>query len=74
MICSPTGRGVVIIGGQTKKESWYEDSDALIELSGHSLDSLKWTVLKQKLKFPRYFHLSFTIPKDTYLRLSESTE
>ena len=71
MICSPSGKGVVIIGGQqfsfTKKE--YEYSDALIELSGYSLDSLKWTVLQQKLRFPRHMHLSFSIPNDTYLGL-----
>ena len=58
MVCSPTEKGVIIIGGR-----FHSDSNALIELSGYSKESLKWTTLKQKLSFPRYWHVSFLIPE-----------
>ena len=47
-------------------------SDELIELSGDSLDSLQWTVLKQKLVYPRKDHVSFLIPNEVASKLSSS--
>ena len=81
MITSPTGKGVILIGGLRKKltRSANEErmnpeihSDELIELSGDSLDSLQWTVLKQKLVYPRKDHVSFLIPNEVASKLSSS--
>lgn len=44
MVTSPTGRGVVIIGGWNEKSSKY--STSLFELDGRSME---WVKLKQKL-------------------------
>ena len=79
MITSPTGKGIILIGGlQTKlTRSANEErmnpkiiSNELIELSGDSLDSLKWTVLDQKLVYPRKSHVSFVIPNEVATKLS----
>ena len=74
MVTSLTGKGVVVIGGKifhqafhytTKRMIGIEGgSNALLELSGDSKDSLKWTVLGQTLQFPRKEHVSFTIPNE----------
>ena len=72
MISSPTDKGVVVVGGQLdNEEAIFEqiNSNALIELSGDSIDTLKWTVLKQKLKYPRSRHLSFPISPQTSTEL-----
>ena len=45
-------------------------SNELIELSGDSIDSLKWTVLDQKLVYPRKDHVSFLIPNEVASKLS----
>ena len=82
MVSSPTDKGVVVIGGEMEHE---EDTSilarffslpcsTLIELSGDSLDTLKWTVLKQKLKYPRRHHLSFPISPQTSTELSQKYE
>ena len=68
MISSPTGRGVVIIGGSTRCTRCCscfvpnDYSDTLIELSGDSIGSLTWRILEQKLQCGRFEHLSFQIP------------
>ena len=31
-------------------------------MSGNSLESLEWTILEQKLQYPRMEHASFPIP------------
>ena len=77
MIQSPTEKGVVVIGGlkvefeknkRKRKARGHDEhlveSNALIELSGDSVESLKWTILEQKLKYPRYLHLSFPVPNE----------
>ena len=65
MISSPTEKGVVVIGGiKITEDMKYEDSNAVIELSGDSIDSLKWTILKQKLQYPRFCHVAFPIPNE----------
>ena len=68
MLCSPTEKGVIIIGGVSEPEGPLSQfsivkvfSNALMELTGNSRDSLKWTTLRQKLRFPRSDHVSFPI-------------
>ena len=60
MITSPTGKGVVLIGGFDEKAKKY--SNALFELTGESIETLKWPFLEQKLQLARYKHFSFYIP------------
>ena len=61
IVTSPTRKGIVIIGGSSGHvENEYLDS--LYELSGDSIDNLKWTFLEQKLQIARYNHFSFYIP------------
>ena len=76
MVTSPTDRGVVVIGGELEGEySWQQPcSNALFELSGDSIDTLKWTILKQKLQYPRSMHLSFPISPQTSTELSQKYE
>ena len=45
MVCSTTGRIVVVIGDQISN-AYGQD---LVELSGDSINSLKWTKLQQSL-------------------------
>ena len=61
MLCSPTEKGVIIIGGRSESKCFSQFSNALMELTGNSRDSLKWTTLRQKLRFPRSDHVSFPI-------------
>ena len=63
MVTSPTEKGVVVIGGTTGHTAHNtENGNALHELAGDSLASLKWRTLKQKLQYSRHFHVSFPIP------------
>ena len=62
MVSSPTGRGVIVIGGR-RPDHVSDPGHALIELSGDSIESLKWTFLEQKLKYKRFNHTSIIIPK-----------
>ena len=74
MVTSPTDKSVVVIGGEmNNEENPYKQikSSALIELSGDSIDTLKWTLLKQKLKYPRFKHLALPISPQTSTELSE---
>ena len=68
MIASPTERGVVLIGGEYhvyKKEKVFEyDSYDLLELSGDSIDTMEWKILKQQLQYPRPFHISYSISNE----------
>ena len=59
MVSSPTGRGVIIIGGKARRIP--SNIKALIELSGDSVESLKWTFLEQKLRHKRVDHTSMII-------------
>ena len=68
MVTSPTGRGVVIIGGSVGQKIFKN----IIELSGTSIDSLKWTFLDQKLRFGRHSHLTFQLPNDVYNDLMQN--
>ena len=59
MTTSPTRKGVIISGGPNSSSK----SKLLIELSGDSLESLKWTILDQKLKFETpQRHVALSIP------------
>ena len=64
MIASPTERSVVLIGG--KRENEYEEYDSfeLLELSGDSIDTMEWKILKQKLQCPRPFYMSYSISNE----------
>ena len=68
MIASPTERGVVLIGGERhiyKKEEVFEyNSYDLLELSGDSIDTMEWKILKQKLQCPRPFYMSYSISNE----------
>ena len=37
---------------------------AVIELTGKSMETMKWTVLEQKLQFQRRYHVAFPIPDE----------
>merc|ERR1712150_297356 len=61
MVSSPTERGVIVIGGR-RPDHVSDPGQALIELSGDSIESLKWTFLEQNLKYKRFNHTSIIIP------------
>ena len=54
MVSSP--KGIVVIGGikDPPGPPGTTPCTDLIELSGDSINTLKWTILKQKLKHPRF--------------------
>ena len=75
MVPSPTGKGVVVIGGMTNTLGYegrmHEDdppynslstTDALLELSGDSIDNLRWTTLDQEVRYERAYSVAFPIP------------
>ena len=62
MILSPTTQGIVLIGG-FNDQKYVKESNALLELSGHSIDTLEWTILDQTLQYSRFSHLAFTLPE-----------
>ena len=63
MVTSPTGKGVIFSGGFTNRFNGRASND-IYELSGNSLQSLKWTELEQKLNYQRLSHASFLIPNE----------
>ena len=54
MVTSPTGKGVIVMGGETESG---EDSKAMFELS----QSMEWTRLEQTLEI-EHFGRSLAIP------------
>ena len=63
MVTSPTGKGVIVMGGET--ENWKE-SKAMFELS----QSMEWTRLEQTLQSEHYgSQLVIPIPVGFYTRL-----
>ena len=64
MVTSPTGSVIVIVKAGTFAGT--KPSRLLWELSGDSLDSLKWTVLDQKLYFKRQNHVSIPMTMESY--------
>ena len=88
MVTSPTGRGVILIGGETCTEtkgpaSWQsgQHHDVMLELSGDTIGTLftqaskklKWRRLDQRLKYAREGHAAFPINDQLYLNLINST-
>ena len=55
LFTSPTGKGVIFCGGG------HPPSKLLLELTGDSLETLKWTVLDQKLNHARSNHVTLSI-------------
>ena len=87
-LASPNVKGVVLIGGIGKLSTWYpylgiggkilspNISNSIFELTGNSIESLKWICLEQKLKYSRYGHVTIGVPDEItqrYLRLRSST-
>ena len=62
MILSPTTQGIVLIGG-FNDQKYVKESNALLELSGHSIGTLKWIFLDQTLQYSRFSHLAFILPE-----------
>ena len=62
MVTSPTGKGVVIMGGNKifleKSETMFERS--LFELS----NSMQWTTLEQTLELDHYFPFAVQLPDE----------
>ena len=55
MVTSPTGKGVILIGGR----GLYDDDPSrripdFLELSGDSEKKLQWSCITQKLKYARF--------------------
>ena len=66
---SPTGRGVVLIGGRLPRSFKPISSHRLFELTGDSKENLKWVQIKPKLKHGRYKHLSIPLSNEAFLNL-----
>ena len=66
MVTSPTGKGVIVMGGETESE---EDSKEMFELS----QSLQWTRLEQTLQIVHYGgQLAIPIPDELVCEKIES--
>ena len=62
MIPSPNGKGVLVIGGETRNSNGNFE-DKIYELKcTNSLEDCKWTTLKQELKYGRKIFISMLIP------------
>ena len=73
MVTSPTGKGVILIGGLVKYQGYPPiPSKGLIELTQNSNGELIWIPLKQKLKYARHCHLTFEISKDTLANIMDN--
>ena len=60
MVTSPSGKGVIVIGGFNQNEC--KHSNALLELKG--ISSKDWVPLKQTLQHARNSHVVIQIPDD----------
>ena len=66
MVTSPTGNGVIVMGGETESG---EDSKAMFELS----QSMEWTRLEQTLQIEHYVdQLAIPIPDELVCEKNES--
>ena len=66
MVTSPTGKGVIVMGGQTESE---EDSKEMFELS----QSMQWTRLEQTLQIEHNGgQLAIPIPDELVCEKNES--
>ena len=57
MVTSPTGKGVIVMGGKTASEEY---SEAMFELS----QSMEWTRLEQSLEIEHLGPLAIPIPDE----------
>ena len=66
MVTSPTGKGVILMGGRThfngRKNSLYpnENSKAMFELT----DSMEWNQMEQTLQHDHDWHITIPIPDE----------
>ena len=60
MVPSPTGNGLIIIGG---RKGGLSSSNEILELAINSSGFLEWFVLGSKLKYAKYNHLAFQFLK-----------
>ena len=67
MVTSPTGKGVIIIGGSTAP---FEFSKAMFELS----QSIEWTRLEQTLKVEHFASLAIPIPDELVNKIVKSED
>ena len=67
MVKSPTGNGLIVIGGFNHSEN--KHSDVLLELTEDYKGKLKWFVMDQKLQYAREGHLTFPISNAIYYDL-----
>ena len=65
MVTSPTGKGVIAMGGET--ENW-KKSKAMFELT----QSMEWTRLEQTLQIEHEFPLTIPIPDELVCEKIES--
>ena len=81
LVTSPTGKGVIVIGGQWLNKYWNYNftspsySDAIFELSpddSKSITKLKWTALNHSnLTHPTSGHVAFPINNEVFNNLSK---
>ena len=67
----PQENGVILIGGGGHRSGTriLEPKSALMELSGHSMETLKWSILSQRLQHPREWPISIPITDEVYQNL-----
>ena len=70
MVTSPSGKGVIVIGGYNKDEG--KKSNALLELKG--ISSKEWIPLKQTLQHARREHVAISIPADWTIPNTDKAE
>ena len=57
MVTSPTGKGVILIGGRTEDNQYYK---AMFELT----ESMEWNLMEQTLKHEHIGPLTIPIPDE----------
>ena len=70
MVTSPSGKGVVVIGGRNCNED--KCSNALLELKG--ISSKEWVPLRQTLQHARDWHVAIAIPDDWTIPKTDEDE
>ena len=64
MVTSPTGKGVIVMGGTSSREY----SKAMFELT----QSMEWTILEQTLQIEHFRPLAIPIPDELVCEKNES--
>ena len=60
MVTSPTGKGVILIGGTNKNSKDNQNSKVMFELT----ESMEWNPMEQTLKHDLYKPLAIPIPDE----------